>query len=65
MKNYAHADLPATGQKVKIKPEVLPHLIIREWIVDRHLSNGKILLKRPDRNYTLEVNPDDLERCSP
>ncbi len=61
MKNYPAVRLPAIGQKVTLKPEVLPNVIIREWIIDEHLSNGKIVLKRPDRNYTLEVMPDDIE----
>ncbi len=54
-------ELPPIGQQVKLKTEVLSRVIIREWIVDQYLSNGKILLKRTDRHYTLEVNPEDIE----
>jgi hypothetical protein len=49
------------GKRVRLRANVFPHVKIRDWIIGCHLKSGNILLKYPDKNYTLEVIPEDIE----
>jgi hypothetical protein len=49
------------GERVTLKAGAFPQIKIRYWMIACHLKNGKILLRNPKRNYTLEVTPGDIE----
>ncbi len=61
MNEAVRADMPQKGKRVRLKEGTFPHVKIREWVVDQYLPNGKIILKLPDKNYTLDVMPGDIE----
>jgi hypothetical protein len=47
--------------RVRLKADAFPGLEQREWIVVANLKKGTILLIHPEKNYTIEVNPEDIE----
>lgn len=51
------------NKAVHLKAEALPHVKIRDWIIESVLSNGRLLLRYQDqeRNYSLEVQTEDIE----
>lgn len=61
MENHSTPKLPKVGQSVKLKPDAFPHVKLREWVIEKYLPNGKILLKYLGKTYTLEVIPEDIE----
>ncbi len=50
------------GERVTLKAGAFPHVKIREWTIACYLENGKILLRCPEKKYTLEVTTDDIGR---
>ena len=54
------------NKAVHIKDASLPHVRIRNWIIQEILSNGHLLLRCEGKNYTLEVMKEDVEvKCCP
>ncbi len=51
---------PKEGDRVMLRPGTWPAVKIREWFVEQ-LENGKVLLRCPERKYTLQVIWEDIE----
>ncbi len=60
MEECAHT-ITSNGEHVTLKTGAFPHVKIREWTIDCYLKNGKVLLRCPERDYTLEVTREDIE----
>ncbi len=48
------------GERVRLRPGVLNSVKIRDWEFEKR-EKGKILLRYRPKNYTLEVEPDEIE----
>jgi hypothetical protein len=48
------------GDRVQLRAGVLNSVKIREWEFDRQ-EKGRILLRYTPKNYTLEVEPDEID----
>ena len=48
------------GAKVKLREDVLEYVSIRERAFCG-INKGIILLKHKEKDYTLEVNPEDID----
>ncbi len=48
------------GERLRLRPGVLDAVKIREWEFERR-EKGKLLLRYRPKNYTLEVEPEEID----